>query len=272
MEAVSAGVGPLLEGRKGTEDAARRAAEAILTTDTRAKETMIGQGWLTVGGFAKGAAMLAPNLATMLAVLTTDATVTGEELAEALQAAVAGTFNALSIDGCTSTNDTVIVLASGKVGKPPKGAFADALGLACEDLAAQMADDAEGATKVATIRVTGAASGDDARRAARKVAESQLVQCSLHGADPYWGRIVSELGSSGAAFDADKVSIAYGGVVVCRGGVAAGHDQADAAKVKSHLEGRMVEVAADLGLGDGEATFLTTDLSPAYIAENMRTS
>jgi glutamate N-acetyltransferase/amino-acid N-acetyltransferase len=269
LDAVAAGISPLLEARKGTEAAASLAAQAILTTDTRAKETIVGLGLLTVGGMAKGAAMLAPNLATMLAVLTTDATATPEELSEALRRAVADTFNALSVDGCESTNDTVIVLASGKAGRPTKGTLVEALTLACADLAEQMADDAEGASKVATVRVTGAASADDARRAARRVAESQLVQCSLHGADPYWGRIVSELGSSGVAFDPDRVSVAYGGVVVCSQGVAAAHDEV---KVRSHLEGRMVEITADLGLGDGHAAFLTTDLSPGYIAENMRTS
>jgi len=269
MGALVAGVEPLLSGRKGTEAHGRRAAQAIMTTDTRPKETMIGAGLLTVGGMAKGAAMLAPNLATMLAVLTTDATATAEELQEALRIAVAESFNALVVDGCQSTNDTVIVLASGKGPAPPKGALAEALTMACADLAEQMADDAEGATKVAAIRVTGAASSEDARRAARRVAESQLVQCSLHGADPYWGRIVSELGSSGAAFDPDRVSVAYGGVVVCRDGIAAPHPEE---KVRAHLAGRMVEVAADLGLGEGAATFLATDLSPAYIGENMRTS
>ena len=269
MEPLVAGIPVLVKAKKGTEGAGLLAAQAIMTTDTQPKETMIGTGLVTVGGMAKGAAMLAPNLATMLAVLTTDATATAAELQEALAAAVAGSFNSLVIDGCTSTNDTVIILASGKAERPPAGALAEAVGLACADLAEQMAADAEGATKLATIRVVGAQSDDDARRAARKVAESQLVQCSLHGADPYWGRIVSELGSSGAAFDLDLVSVAYGGVVVARDGVAVDHD---AAKVKAHLDGRMVEVLADLGLGDGQATFLTTDLSPAYIAENMRTS
>jgi glutamate N-acetyltransferase / amino-acid N-acetyltransferase len=268
-EPLFAGIGPLVEARKGSEAAGALAAQAIMTTDTRVKETTVGTGLLTVGGMAKGAAMLAPNLATMLAVLTTDAEATPQELAEALRVAVAGTFNALVVDGCTSTNDTVIVLASGKGGRPPAGALADALTLACADLAEQMADDAEGATKVATIKVTGARSSDDARRAARKVAESQLVQCSLHGGDPYWGRIVSELGSSGADFDPDLVRVSYGGVVVARDGVAVDHDTA---RVRDHMDGRMVEVAADLGLGEGEATFLATALSPAYIDENMRTS
>jgi len=269
MDAVESGIGPLLEAKKDREATGALAAQAILTTDTRPKETMIGHGWYTVGGMAKGAAMLAPNLATMLAVLTTDVTATPGELQEALRAAVAETFNRLSIDGCTSTNDTVIVLASGKVGRPPTGALAEGLVLACADLAEQMADDAEGATKVVTVRVTGAASAEDAHRAARKVAESQLVQCSLYGGDPYWGRIVSELGSSGAAFDPDRVSVSYGGVVVCRDGVAAAHDED---RVRAHLAGRMIELTADLGLGDGVAAVLTTDLSPAYIDENMRTS
>lgn len=269
IDAVLSGVDPLLAAKKGTEGAALLAAQAILTTDTRPKETMVGTGLVTVGGMAKGAAMLAPNLATMLAVLTTDATASPEELQEALARAVDSTFNSLVVDGCTSTNDTVIVLASGKMARPPAGALAEALTLACADLAEQMADDAEGATRVASIRVWGARTAADARRAARKVAESQLVQCSLHGGDPYWGRIVSELGSSGAEFDPDTVSVAYGGVTVCQDGVAAAHD---ADRVRNHLDGRMVEISAGLGLGEAEATFLMTSLSPAYIAENERTS
>jgi glutamate N-acetyltransferase/amino-acid N-acetyltransferase len=145
----------------------------------------------------------------------------------------------------------------------------EALTLACAELAEQMADDAEGATKVATIRVQGAESDEDARLAARRIAESQLVQCSLHGADPYWGRVVSEAGASGALFSPDRVSVAYGGVVVCRDGVGVAHDQA---AVAAHLQGRMVDVTVDLGAGEGRAAILTTDLSPGYIAENMRTS
>ncbi|MDQ3980267.1 MAG: bifunctional glutamate N-acetyltransferase/amino-acid acetyltransferase ArgJ [Actinomycetota bacterium] len=269
IDAVLGGVEPLLAAKKGDVSGGERAARAILTTDTRVKETAIGVGLHTVGGMAKGAAMLAPNLATMLAVLTTDATSTPEQLQRALRAAVAETFNALSVDGSTSTNDTVIVLASGKLGKVADRPLTDALTLACGELAEQMADDAEGATKVATIKVQGAASDEDARRAARRIAESQLVQCSLHGADPYWGRIVSEAGSSGAAFSPDQISVAYGGTVVCRNGVALDHDRT---AVAAHLAGRMVEVTVDLGAGDGRAGVLTTDLSPGYIAENMRTS
>jgi glutamate N-acetyltransferase/amino-acid N-acetyltransferase len=271
IDAVQAGIPPLAAARAPTPEAAALAAAAILTTDTRPRLTVVpGEGY-TVGGMAKGAAMLAPHMATMLAVLTTDAEIAPDTLQAALRNAVDASFNDLSVDGCTSTNDTVVVLASGRAGRPPGGdaAVAATLAAACADLALQMAADAEGATRVATVIVTGAASAEDARRAARKVAESQLVQCSLHGADPYWGRVVSELGSSGAAFDIDRVRVAYGGVTVCRDGVAAPHD---AAAVAAHLAGTTVEITADLGLGDGRAGILTTDLAPGYIAENMRTS
>jgi glutamate N-acetyltransferase/amino-acid N-acetyltransferase len=205
----------------------------------------------------------------MLAVLTTDADVDPVTLRSALQSAVAGSFNELSVDGCTSTNDTVIVLASGRAAKTDAGALAAALTEACGDLADQMAADAEGATKLARILVTGATNDAEARTAARKVAESQLVQCSLYGGDPYWGRIVSELGTADVAFDPDRVTISYGDVTVCRDGIAAPHDGAAA---RAHLAGRNITVTADLGLGGGRARITTTDLSPEYIAENMRTS
>jgi glutamate N-acetyltransferase/amino-acid N-acetyltransferase len=218
---------------------------------------------------AKGAAMLAPNMATMLAVLTTDADVEPMALQAMLAGAVDSSFNALSVDGCTSTNDTVIVLASGRSGSVDQQALTHALSDACTSLASQMAEDAEGATKVARVRVTGAQSDDEAKRAARKVAESQLVKCSLFGADPYWGRIVSELGTADVAFDPDRVEVAYGDVVVCAKGIAVAHD-ADAVRV--HLQGRRIELRADLGLGNGQGTILTNDLTPAYIDENMRTS
>jgi glutamate N-acetyltransferase/amino-acid N-acetyltransferase len=272
MDALSGGAAPLVDARGAGPDAAHAAARAICTTDTVVKEVVVQGPGFTVGGMAKGAAMLAPDMATMLAVLTTDAYSEPDDLQRALRAAVDGSFNALSVDGCTSTNDTVLVLASGLSPghEPPDPAELEkALAAACADLAAQMAGDAEGATKVATIRVTGARSADDARRAARKVAESQLVKCSLYGADPYWGRIVSELGSSGAAFDPDRLTIAYGGVLVCAGGIAVAHDRG---AVAAHLAGDRVEIASDLGLGDAEATILTNDLTPGYIAENMRTS
>jgi glutamate N-acetyltransferase/amino-acid N-acetyltransferase len=267
MPAIEAGVAPLVaaRARAGGGDA----AEAILTTDTRRKETVVRGDGFTVGGMAKGAAMLAPNMATMLAVLTTDAAVDPPALQAALQEGVDDSFNTLSVDGCTSTNDTVILLAGGRAGAAAPDALRAAVGEACRDLAEQMAADAEGATKVVRIRVTGARTHDEAQRAARRVAESQLVKCSLFGADPYWGRIVSELGSAGVTFDPDLVSVAYGGTVVASNGVVADHDRA---AVRRHLSGRHVEIAAHLALGTGEGSILTNDLTPGYIDENMRTS
>jgi glutamate N-acetyltransferase/amino-acid N-acetyltransferase len=218
---------------------------------------------------AKGAAMLAPNMATMLAVLTTDAAVDQAALHKALQRAVSLSFNTMSVDGCTSTNDTVLVLANGRAGPVNEADLADALKYACIGLAEQMVGDAEGATKVVRVRVTGAEDDEQAARAGRKVAESQLVKCSWYGNDPYWGRIVSELGTAGVTFDPDSVSVAYGGNVVCRDGVAADHD---AVLLAECMAGRMLDVTADLGVGRGDATILTNDLTHAYIDENMRTS
>ncbi|MGA2521538.1 MAG: bifunctional glutamate N-acetyltransferase/amino-acid acetyltransferase ArgJ [Acidimicrobiales bacterium] len=260
----------LVSGRAPGPEAGRAAATAIMTTDTVCKEVTVAGAGFTVGGMAKGAAMLAPNMATMLAVLTTDARCAPDMLADALRGAVAGSFNRLTVDGCTSTNDTVLVLASGASGvSPGRAALGDALGTACADLAAMMAADAEGATKVAHVVVTGAASDDEAHRAARKVADSNLVKCSLNGADPYWGRVVSELGSAGVDFDIDRTEVSYGGVVVCRHGEAVEHD---AAALRAHMASTMVELRCDLGMGQGVGAVLTTDLGYGYIDENRTTS
>jgi glutamate N-acetyltransferase/amino-acid N-acetyltransferase len=250
---------------EGGSDAAR----AIMTTDTIRKEVVVSGEGFTVGGMAKGAAMLAPNMATMLAVLTTDAEATPEELLAALQAGVSSSFNVLSVDGCTSTNDTVLLFASGLAGRIDPSALAAAVADACGSLARQMASDAEGATKVVDVRVIGAASDDDAAKAARKIAESNLCKCSWYGEDPYWGRIVSEIGSSGAAFDPDAVSVSYGGVMVARDGITCDHD---AAAIKAVMAADEIVLVADLGLGAGTGLILTNDLSHAYIDENMRTS
>lgn len=257
-----------------TAGGGKEAAEAILTTDTRVKEAVVTAGGWTVGGMAKGAAMLSPRLeaphATMLAVLTTDAEVDHATLRSTLAVAAERSFNTIDVDGATSTNDTVVLMASGLAGRPDSmEEFVGAVTKVCRDLADQMVGDAEGATKRARVTVQGAASHGDAAVAARAVARSQLVQCSLHGGDPYWGRIVSELGSSGAAFDPERVSVSYGGVTVCAAGVAIAHD---AEAVSRHMAGAELEVTADLGLGPASFTITTTDLSPAYIAENMRTS
>lgn len=269
VDRVVAAVPALVAGRGGGRADAGAAARAIMTTDTHPKEVLVDAGSFAVGGMAKGAGMLAPNMATMLAVLTTDADVAPGVLATALRRAVGASFNELTVDGCTSTNDTVTVLTSGRSGPVGEDALAEALTEACRQLAFQLAEDAEGTTRVARVRVRGAASDDDARRAARAVASSLLVKTSLHGADPYWGRIVSELGASGAAFELGRVVVAYGDVVACRGGEAAPHD---AAAARAHLEGKVVEIHCDLGLGPGEGEALTTDLGHGYIDENMRTS
>ena len=269
IEAIEAAAPALVGGRGRSPDHAIAAATAILTTDTHPKQVTRDGGTFRVGGMAKGAGMIAPNMATMLAVITTDAQASPEVLSAALGRAVEGTFNALIVDGCTSTNDTVIVLASGEAGAPSPAELTATLADVCADLAYQLAADAEGATRVAEIRVAGAASDADARLAARAVAGSLLVKVSLFGADPYWGRIVSELGASGAAFDPDRVRVAYGATTVVEAGVGVAHD---AAAAVAHLRGSDVEISCDLGLGRGTASVLTTDLGHAYVDENMRTS
>jgi glutamate N-acetyltransferase / amino-acid N-acetyltransferase len=269
IDVVEPQLASIVDTRTDDAEGARRAAQAIMTTDTVPKEVVVRGDGFTVGGMAKGAAMLAPNMATMLAVCTTDAKVDVATLRTALRDAVDASFNAMTVDGCTSTNDTVLVLANGSALEPPTAAFTAALTEACQALAEQMVVDAEGATKVAHIRVHGARNDGDAHRAARKVADSMLVQCSLFGEDPYWGRIVSELGSAGTPFDPDSVSVAYGGTVVCAGGVAAAHDEA---AVKAHMAGRHIEITCELGLGPGEAVVLGTDLGYGYIDENRTTS
>ena len=275
------GIPKLVAARAGTPEAAGAAAAAIMTTDTMSKEAVVtvplaGGTAITVGGMAKGAAMLAPAMATMLAVLTTDAAVDARVLHAALERAVDVSFNQMTTDGSRSTNDTVLVLASGAAGNRPVGfgqpdahALTDALSEVCASLADQMAADAEGATRFVRIHVRGARSKEDARRAARAVAQSQLVKCSFFGGDPYWGRVLSELGASGAYLEPERVDIAYNGITVCVEGVAAPHDGEALAKA---MQGREIDVTCDLRLGLGEATVTTVDLTPAYIDENMRTS
>jgi glutamate N-acetyltransferase / amino-acid N-acetyltransferase len=265
------------------DDAGARAARGIMTTDTVPK-TAVSHGNLpdggpafTAGGMAKGAGMISPAMATMLALVTTDAAVEPRALQRMLEAAVDSSFNGLTVDGCTSTNDTVLVLASGAVGNTPIDdttsmayhAVAEAVRAVCASLAEQIARDAEGVTKLVRVEVRGARSRADAARAARAVANSLLVKCSWYGQDPYWGRVLSELGASGSFIDPDRVSIAYNGIVVCEHGIAAPHDEGAAREAMTHKE---IVVTADLRLGNGEATILTTDLGHGYIDENMGTS
>jgi glutamate N-acetyltransferase / amino-acid N-acetyltransferase len=269
MPAVVSGVPGLVANRGGDPAHGIAAAQAIMTTDTRRKETVVRGPGFVVGGMAKGAAMLAPNMATMLGVLTTDAYVDPETLRGILRDGVADSFNAVTVDGCTSTNDTVLLLAGGRAGPVDEGALRAAVAEACLDLATQMVGDAEGHTKVVRVRVTGAASADEAARAARKVAESQLVKCSWYGQDPYWGRVASDLGTAGVAIDVKALTIAYGGTVVSRGCVPVDHDTQ---AVADHMAGEYLELHCDLGVGDGEARILTNDLTYGYIDENKGTS
>ncbi len=262
------GIPGLVAARSATGGDA--AAEAIRTTDTFAKQVLVTGPGFTVGGMAKGAAMLAPNMATMLAVLTTDAAVDPDDLTAILQRAVSASFNVISTDGCTSTNDTVLLLASGVAGPPADPhAFAAAVTEACTKLALMMVADAEGATKSVRIDVVGAASDDEAARGARKVADSNLCKCSWYGEDPYWGRIASELGSAGIGFEQERISVSYGGVTVAAGGVAVAHDDE---AVRAHMAQRDLHIVADLGLGPGTATIFTNDLTHAYVDENRGTS
>jgi len=251
------------------EAAGHQAAEAIMTTDTFAKEVLIEGDGFKVGGMAKGAAMLAPDMATMLAVLTTDAAVTPEILKESLLEAVGSSFNSMLTDGCTSTNDTVIVLSSGTAGVVDLMEFKAALRAACMKLAEDMVVDAEGATKAVRINVTGAVSDAEAHQCARKIANSALVKCSLNGEDPYWGRVISEAGTAGVAMEPDTCSITYGGIQVSYGAVEVPHD---VAAVAAHMAERWITIGVDLGLGSGSAAILTTDLGHGYIDENRTTS
>ena len=265
IDVILAGIPSVVAERSA--DGGARAAEAICTTDTHRKETVqpVGDSGAVVGGMAKGAAMLAPNMATMLAVLTTDAEAEPAALKGMLRAAVSTSFNVLMTDACRSTNDTVIILASGAAGPVDQDDLAAAIGRACADLAMQMAGDAEGATKVVKLSVTGAASDADAEAGARQIARSALCKCSWFGQDPYWGRLASELGSAGIEFDQERISSTYGGVQVAAGGVSIAHDEA---AVAAHMAQRHLEIVCDLGLGDGSFTVLTNDLTHDYIDEN----
>jgi glutamate N-acetyltransferase / amino-acid N-acetyltransferase len=251
--------------REGGEDAAR----GILTTDSRPKQVLARGSTFTLGGMAKGCGMLAPNMATMLAFLTTDADVGQAELQAMLEEAVDRSFNTLNVDGATSTNDTVILLASGRRGKADRGEFADALHRVCAELTLQMARDAEGMTRLVRLRVAGAASGAEARAAAKSIAENNLVKCSWHGGDPYWGRLLAAAGSAGVAMDVAGSAVFYGGIPVSKAGTAAEHDGEAVAK---HMAGDEISVEVHLGAGSGEAQVIGVDLGPGYIRENSRTS
>ena len=244
-------------------DGGQDAAVAIMTTDTVPKTAVVSTGGYTVGGMAKGAGMLAPALATMLVVITTDAAVTADEADRALRIATSLTFDRIDSDGCMSTNDTVLLLVSGASGVTPDiASFADAVTEVCADLARQLIGDAEGASKDIAIEVVGAVSETDALEVARAVSRSNLLKCAIHGEDPNWGRVLSAAGTTSAAFEPDRVDVLMNGVRVCIGG-GVGEDRSLVS-----LAGREVTIRIELNAGNASATIWTNDLTADYVHEN----
>ncbi len=277
IDDVVIGIHAAAAGMAGTNG--RQAANAIRTTDAFPKlaQTQIEIDGVTVriGGVAKGAGMIRPDMATTLAHVTMDAELPHATLRRVLRQAVAGSFNSISVDGCTSTNDCVFVLANGASGLAVDGGrrerlLAAAVGELMLDLAKQVVRDGEGTTRVCTYTVTGAISTPEARSAARAVAENVLVKCALHGGDPNWGRILAALGAAGVHLDPDRVAVAIGGVPIVDGGAGVPDSDSDA---RSALAQPEVEVAISLGLGAGTATVIASDLSPDFVEFNSaRTS
>jgi len=276
MDRITAGIAQAAKRLASTPAAAEAFAEAIMTTDTVKKTAAargrIGSADVTVAGVCKGAGMISPAMATMLAYLTSDARIGREALRSALRAAADASFNAITVDGHTSTNDTVAVLASGAAGGPEIAEdtaefdrFASLLAGVCVELALKIVADGEGATRVVEVRVEGARTEADAALAARAVANSPLVKCAVHGGDPNWGRVVSAVGYSGAAFDADKLRHWIGDELVFADGMPT---QYDLARCREHMAGNHVLLRADLGAGMAAYTCTTCDLSREYVTIN----
>jgi glutamate N-acetyltransferase/amino-acid N-acetyltransferase len=267
-------IGAILEStprlaKKLSIDGGDDAARGILTTDHRPKQVVIQGSTFTLGGMAKGCGMIAPNMATMLAFLTTDAEVPQELMRKVLRGASDATFNTLNVDGATSTNDTAMLLASGKRGRADPDEFANAVLAACEDLTMQMARDAEGMTRIARLSVTGAASAEEAKIAAKAIAENNLVKCSWYGGDPYWGRLLAAAGSCGVAMDVAGSRVSYGGIKVAEAGTSVPHDGQALAE---HMMGEEIHIEVHLGAGGEGAKVIGIDLGPGYIKENSKTS
>ena len=270
-----AGIAAALEAEPcGWEDA----ANAIGTTDTFAKgagaSAMVGDTRVELAGIIKGSGMIAPDMATMLGYVFTDADIAPAFLQEALERANAQTFSCITVDGDTSTSDTVMVFATGKAGNarieswdsPGADAFAAALAEVCRNLGQLVVRDGEGAQKFITIRVNGAASDDSARRVGLAIANSPLVKTAIAGEDANWGRVVMAVGKAGEPADRDRLSIAFGGIWTARNGVPV--EDYDEAPVAAHLKGEEIDIAVDLDLGEGRATVWTCDLTHGYIAIN----
>lgn len=252
-------------------EAFKEAAEAILTTDTVAKTFSVQpqSKAYKIAGFAKGAAMLAPAMATMLTVVVTDADIKLDHLRSSLNDAVEDSFNSILVDGCMSTNDTVIIMTSGKYPVKDLDEFSTLLKRGLQSLAYQMVKDAEGGTVVAHLTIEGAVDSYQAMALARKVAQSVLVRCSLNGRDPYWGRIISELGAAGVNIDPGKVQISYGDYLVADGGVAAAHDIKGLAE---YMQNDEIAIGVNLNLGASVHSMIFCDISHGYLDENRKTS
>ncbi|MGW3496735.1 bifunctional glutamate N-acetyltransferase/amino-acid acetyltransferase ArgJ [Streptomyces sp. NPDC001020] len=246
-----------------SEHGGEKAAIAIKTTDTVHKTSVVTKDGWTVGGMAKGAGMLAPGLATMLVVLTTDADVDSATLEAALRSATRVTFDRVDSDGCMSTNDTVLLLSSGAADVTPGHEdFAEAVRTVCADLARQLIGDAEGASKDIKVEVINAATEDDAVEVGRSIARNNLLKCAIHGEDPNWGRVLSAIGTTKAAFEPDQLNVAINGVWVCKsGGVGDDRELVD-------MRYREVHIVADLASGSSTATIWTNDLTADYVHEN----
>lgn len=268
MDKLLSGIAAAAAALAGTQDASDQAAAGIMTTDSVSKQVsrVVGDsttGQVIIGGMAKGAGMLAPALATMLVVLTTDAALTSEQLDAALRSATAMSFDRADSDGCMSTNDTVLLLASGASGITPDAAeFTAALTDACQELAARLIDDAEGAEHTIAIRTFNAATEADALEVSKAVSRSNLVKTAVFGKDPNWGRVLSEVGTTQAAFEPDELNVAINGVWVCKNG-GVGEDRSLVS-----LEDRNVTIDIDLNAGTAQATVLTNDLTHDYVHEN----
>ncbi|MGW6448628.1 bifunctional glutamate N-acetyltransferase/amino-acid acetyltransferase ArgJ [Lentzea sp. NPDC055074] len=264
MDKILTGVENVAKELDSTIEAGLNAATGVMTTDSRPKQSWkASEQGFSVGGFVKGAGMLAPNMATMLSVITTDAKISGDQLDKALRLATSRTFDRLDVDGGTSTNDTVLVLASGASGVEPS--FEDFTALLTEvagDLVKQLQGDAEGVTKEISITVKQAATEAEAVHIGRTVAEDNLVKTALFGSDPNWGRIAMALGRADAEIDPDVLQILINGVSLYRNGTR------DRDRGEADLSGRDIEIVIDLNVGEAEATVLTTDLSHDYVEEN----
>ena len=270
IERVLAAVPAVVDDLADDASAGDRAAQAIRTTDTVTKAAAVrvsdAAGNCTVGGIAKGAGMIEPAMATLLSVVATDAPIGSTVLERLLGQAVARTFNRISVDACGSTNDTVVLLATGTVSDAPSLAAVQAgIESDCADLAHAIVADGEGTSRVAAVTVRGAATEEAAERLARAITSSALFRAAVHGADPNWGRILAAMGSAGVPFEPARVQVACGGITVCRFGTAAVFDRGQAAAALSRDE---VVFEIDLGAGKRSATLLTADLTPQYVAAN----